>query len=100
MFSFFTKKTLLSRPLEGFVDIHNHILPGIDDGAKSVEESIDLIKGFGEFGVNNFVCSPHIMSNYYENTPKSIKKALKSVKQELNNQGLHDIKIKAAAEHD
>ncbi|MGB5500291.1 MAG: CpsB/CapC family capsule biosynthesis tyrosine phosphatase, partial [Maribacter sp.] len=43
MFHFFTRKKFLIDYLEGFVDIHNHILPGIDDGAKTVEESVELI---------------------------------------------------------
>ncbi|MFT7066537.1 MAG: hypothetical protein ACJAUO_002123, partial [Sediminicola sp.] len=48
MFEFFSKKKFLVDYLENFVDMHNHILPGIDDGAKSVEESIELIKSFSE----------------------------------------------------
>ena len=59
MFSFFSKKHFLIDHLEGFIDIHNHILPGIDDGAKTVDDSIELIKGFGEFGVTDFICTPN-----------------------------------------
>ena len=45
MLSFFTKKNYVVDLLEGFIDIHNHILPGIDDGAQTVDDSINLIKG-------------------------------------------------------
>lgn len=99
MFSFFTKKKYLIDHLEGFVDIHNHILPGIDDGAKSVEDSLELIKGFGEFGVTDFICTPHIMENYYPNTPKTITNALATLQNGLKLKDLRQVKIKAAAEH-
>lgn len=79
--------------------MHNHILPGIDDGAKTVDDSIDLIKGFSEFGITNFVCTPHIMNNYYPNTPETIKKSFEILKKEIENLGLDTIKIDSAAEH-
>ncbi len=99
MFSFFSKKIFLVDLLEGFIDIHNHILPGIDDGAKNTEESLELIKNFGEFGVKDFICTPHIMHNYYDNTPKSIKKSYKLLKSALKEKGIEDVKIDYAAEH-
>ncbi|WP_350291639.1 CpsB/CapC family capsule biosynthesis tyrosine phosphatase [uncultured Croceitalea sp.] len=99
MFTFFIKKRYLVDCLNGFVDIHNHILPGIDDGAKNVEESIELVKGFREFGVNKFICTPHIMHNYYDNTPKSIKKSFKILKKELKNNNIDYVDINYAAEH-
>ncbi|WP_394972434.1 tyrosine-protein phosphatase [uncultured Croceitalea sp.] len=99
MFTFFSKKEYLVDHLNGFVDMHNHILPGIDDGAKNVEESIELIKGFSEFGVDRFICTPHIMHNYYDNTPKTIKKAFKKLDKALKANQLENIKVKYAAEH-
>ncbi len=99
MFSFFQKKEFLVDHLHGLVDIHNHILPGIDDGAKTVEESIELIKGFGEFGVTNFVCTPHIMHNYYDNTPKTIEESFAILKQSLFKKNLTNVRIDYAAEH-
>ncbi|MEM9001477.1 MAG: CpsB/CapC family capsule biosynthesis tyrosine phosphatase [Bacteroidota bacterium] len=99
MFSFFEKKKFLVDYLGGFVDIHNHILPGIDDGAKTVHDSIALIKGFSEIGITNFICTPHIMHNYYNNTPKTIKKSYKTLKQALKKENIGDIKVDYAAEH-
>ncbi|MDV7140135.1 CpsB/CapC family capsule biosynthesis tyrosine phosphatase [Maribacter sp. TH_r10] len=99
MFDFFKKKNFLVDYLEGFIDIHNHILPGIDDGSKNVDESIELIQGFGEIGVTDFIATPHIMNNYYPNDPKSIKDALIVVKNELIQHKLKDVSIRAAAEH-
>ncbi len=99
MFSFFSKNNYLVDHLEGFVDIHNHILPGIDDGAKNVGESIELIKAFGEFGVKDFICTPHIMHNYYDNSPNTINASFEKLKKELKKEGLDNINIRAAAEH-
>ncbi|MGO4921023.1 tyrosine-protein phosphatase [Maribacter spongiicola] len=99
MFSFFSKKHFLIDYLEGFIDIHNHILPGIDDGAKTVEDSIELIKGFGEFGVTDFICTPHIMENYYPNTPTIINSSLSLLKNALKMNNLEHVNINAAAEH-
>ena len=99
MFSFFTKKKFLVDYLEGFIDIHNHILPGIDDGAKTVEESIELIKAFSEFGVKHFIATPHIMHNYYPNNRETIGKSLSLLKNGLQMNNIRDISISAAAEH-
>lgn len=99
MISFFTKKTYLVDLLEGFTDIHNHILPGIDDGAQTVDDSKRLLKSFGEFGVQNFIATPHIMHNYHDNDPVTIKTALAHLKNELIHDGLDHINIDASAEH-
>ncbi|QBA65586.1 tyrosine-protein phosphatase [Muriicola soli] len=99
MFHIFLKKNFLIDHLKGFVDIHNHILPGIDDGAKTVEESMALIKEFELFGVTNFIATPHIMNDYYPNTPKTIENALTRLKSELLRKGQKHIALAAAAEH-
>ena len=99
MFSFFQKKEFLVDYLHGLVDIHNHILPGIDDGAKTVEESLALINGFMEFGVKAFKCTPHIMHNHYNNTPKTILKAYEQLSDGVKSKGWSDVKIDCAAEH-
>ena len=81
------------------MDIHNHILPGIDDGAKTVEDSLGLIKGMGELGITHFIATPHIMHNYYPNTPETIKNSLSKLQDGLLEDNLTGIAISAAAEH-
>ena len=81
------------------VDIHNHILPGIDDGAKTVKESVDLIRGFSEMGITNLVATPHIMSNLYPNTKETISASMDFLTNEMVSNDLKDISIEAAAEH-
>ena len=99
MWEIFQKKRYLVDYLKGFVDIHNHILPGIDDGAKTVKDSISLIKGMGELGISRFIATPHIMHNYYPNSPETINSALTELKSELMEQHITDVVVKAAAEH-
>lgn len=99
MFDFFVKKKFLVDYLDGFTDIHNHILPGIDDGAKNIEESISLVKGMGDFGVTDFICTPHIMDNYYPNTSQTINTALCFLENAVKMEGLIAVSIKVAAEH-
>lgn len=95
MFSIFKRKTYLSDITKGITDFHNHILPGIDDGASTVDDSIELIKGFEEIGITNLVATPHVIGEYYPNTPKTINSALKLVRAKLKTH----IKIEAAAEY-
>ena len=99
MFNFFSRKKHLIDHLNGFVDIHNHILPGIDDGAKSVEDSLTLIKEFSSFGVKRMIATPHIMNNYYPNNNQTISAALKKLKDALTKDNISDFFIEASAEH-
>ncbi len=100
MLNFFQKKEYLKDLLGDFTDIHNHILPGIDDGAPSLEDSIQLIRRFKKLGIEDFICTPHIMNDYYPNTPSTISAALEDVEIALSeNPDLKEIKIRAAAEY-
>jgi tyrosine-protein phosphatase YwqE len=99
MLNWFHKKTYLVDSLGGFVDIHNHILPGIDDGAESVEASIALVQGFGEMGIQRFIATPHILNPLYPNTPETIGAAHQELGRGLMDHGLTQVSVEAAAEH-
>jgi protein-tyrosine phosphatase len=92
------KKTVDFNYSSVMVDMHSHVLPGIDDGAETPEESIVLIKKMMELGIKKIIATPHVMIDYYRNDDKSIGNALAILKEELNNQNI-DIEISAAAEH-
>jgi protein-tyrosine phosphatase len=79
-------------------DMHSHVLPGIDDGAPTVEDSIFLIKKMMSLGIKKIIATPHVMIDYYRNDAESIGNALSLLKAELKNQNI-DIDISAAAEH-
>lgn len=80
------------------VDMHNHLLPGIDDGSSSVEDSLGLINGLNDLGFDKFICTPHIMDGVHPNTKSTINGAEKKLKDflKLNN---NKSKIFSAAEH-
>jgi len=95
MLSIFQKNTYLIDLIGGITDFHNHILPGIDDGAKTVEESIGLIKEFNNIGIYNFVATPHIIGEYYPNTPETISNAFNQLNADLPD----PVKLNYAAEY-
>lgn len=80
------------------VDIHSHLIPGIDDGSKSMDESIAMLYKFKELGYKKVITTPHIMSDTYPNTPEIILNGLQEVRNELKRINL-DIEIEAAAEY-
>lgn len=80
------------------VDMHSHLLPGIDDGATDIENSIQLISHLYELGYSKFITTPHIYRDIYPNTPQSILPKLELVRQELKSREI-DIEIHAAAEY-
>ena len=100
MIFFKKKKIVLTEffPAE-FVDIHSHLLPGIDDGAKNLKNSIELIQKMRSYGIKNFITTPHVLGDVYPNSSEDILKKLEEVKRELFNQGPTDIHIRAAAEY-
>jgi protein-tyrosine phosphatase len=103
MFNFFKRKTSPKEEVTFnyeslMVDMHSHVLPGIDDGAQNVEESIVLVKRMMDMGIKKIIATPHIMADYYKNTPETINNALEILKAELKVQEI-DIVVEAAAEH-
>ena len=84
---------------DDFVDIHSHLLPGIDDGAQKIEQSIALIAKMASYGIKNFITTPHILGTIYPNSSASIREKLAEVQQALKDNGLNDVSIRAAAEY-
>lgn len=80
------------------VDMHSHLIPGIDDGSPTMETSIEMIREFVAMGYKKIITTPHVMSDYYKNTPEIILGGLKQVKEELIKQNI-SIEIEAAAEY-
>jgi protein-tyrosine phosphatase len=86
----------IATPLQ--VDIHSHLLPGLDDGVQSYEESEDIILHFQQLGYRKLVTSPHVMSDTYKNTADRILARLDKLRIYLKNQEI-DMEIDAAAEY-
>jgi len=99
MFSFF-KKSERIQPDLSFIgaDMHSHLLPGIDDGLQTIEESVDFIGRLQQLGYNKLICTPHIISDIYPNNPDTILPQLKLVRDALKKQNIN-VAIEAAAEY-
>lgn len=98
MFSFFSKKTHIDHIEWLGVDMHSHLLPGIDDGAKDTSQSVGFIKKLHELGFQKLLCTPHIFEELYPNTKETIESALDSTRKALAAANVN-IEIGAGAEH-
>ncbi|WP_294955975.1 CpsB/CapC family capsule biosynthesis tyrosine phosphatase [Sulfurovum sp.] len=80
------------------VDIHSHLIPGIDDGSQSMEESLTLLKGLEDLGYEKVITTPHIMSDTYRNNAENIGAGLKALQKIAKENGI-GLQIEAAAEY-
>jgi tyrosine-protein phosphatase YwqE len=97
----FNQKKLSATPADLSLlktDMHSHFIPGIDDGAQTMEDSIRLIRGMKELGYQKIVTTPHTMSDYYQNTPEIILAGLEKVREELKKNNIN-IQLEAASEY-
>jgi tyrosine-protein phosphatase YwqE len=84
VFSLFKAKPLLSDLIpEGAVDIHSHILPGIDDGAATISHTIKLLDGLNKIGFSKCIATPHTLPEIWENTSNGIKETFQTTKEQL-----------------
>jgi protein-tyrosine phosphatase len=96
---FFPTSIYLVDFLEGITDIHNHILPGIDDGSPDVGTSLKMIQAMKALGIKKCIATPHIMEDYYGNTAGSIKDTFIKTKEALATTEGKGFIIGAASEY-
>ena len=98
MFNLFKK----TAPLGSFAfletDMHSHLLPGIDDGAKNIEDSLELISQLAAMGYKHLITTPHIMADLYPNKPTIIREKLGEVRSAIRHAEI-DVTLDAAAEY-
>jgi len=80
------------------IDLHSHLLPSIDDGVNSIEESIDIIKRLQKLGFKKIITTPHIMSHRFPNTKETIYEKYNIIKKLINEQKI-DIELEVSAEY-
>lgn len=102
MFGFFKKKKVEAEPEFDFssicIDMHSHIIPGIDDGAQNISDSILLAKSFKSLGFKKLIATPHIMADFFRNTPDTIHRGLDVLRKGLDEAKI-DLEVHAAAEY-
>lgn len=96
IFRLFNKKTSISASgiLVDSVDRHTHILPGVDDGIKTIEESLAVLDFLEKEGVSTVWCTPHIMEDI-PNTTEDLKRKFDELKQVYQG----SVKLKLAGEY-
>lgn len=99
MFFFKKSKPVLHELLhDNFIDIHSHILPGIDDGAKNIEDTLNLITTLKKYGFSQFMATPHTFAGYYDNTKTGIIETYTKTQEELKHKNCH-VTIEVASEY-
>lgn len=79
-------------------DFHSHLIPGIDDGAQSMEDSLQMIRRFKELGYKKVITTPHVMSDFYRNDSATILSGRDAVRKALAEAKI-EIEFDAAAEY-
>lgn len=101
IFNIFKKDTRLKTPVDISTlgcDIHSHFIPGIDDGAKTIEDSVQMLTEMYHMGYKKVITTPHIMGDFYKNTPEIIIGGLEKVRTTLKEANI-PIEVEAAAEY-
>lgn len=79
------------------IDIHAHILPGVDDGADSIEEAVAIARSSEEQGIQGIVATPHYLQEGFQLSPAETKERVSRLQQVLDKKGI-DVKIYPGAE--
>lgn len=73
---------------DALIDLHSHILPGIDDGAPNIEVSLAMARAAVANGVSVLACTPHIMPGVWNNNGPQIRSAVDALRSALENHGV------------
>jgi protein-tyrosine phosphatase len=74
---------------EAMIDIHSHILPQIDDGAKSLQEAIEMARIAVSDGIEQMVCTPHMFNGISRNPePKEVFDRVSALQEAVGTEGL------------
>jgi len=97
----FRKKERLLEPADISllqVDLHSHLIPAIDDGSQSMEDTMAMLTRLHELGYRKVITTPHVMGDTYRNTPEIILSGLADIKDAIRQSGL-EMEIEASAEY-
>ena len=98
LFFFSKSKPVLSDLLEDYVDIHSHLLPGIDDGSKDFGMTVELIQSLKKIGFSQFTATPHIIKSIWDNSKPQIEELASATFKNLREVGIEN-PMRVAAEY-
>jgi protein-tyrosine phosphatase len=70
------------------IDSHCHILPGLDDGAKNIDESLEMARVLADAGFSEVYCTPHLIKGLYNNSPEVVRNAVKELQMALAQENI------------
>lgn len=73
---------------EKMIDLHCHILPGVDDGAKSMADSLDMARKAVNEGITHILATPHHKNRNWNNEKMDVVRLVNSLQEEINNHGI------------
>lgn len=80
------------------VDLHSHLIPGIDDGAKTMDDSIFLLQRMEQLGFQKIITTPHVMADGYMNSTETILTGRDRVRRAMKENNIHLV-FEASAEY-
>ena len=97
---FFSKNKVTLKDLipDNYIDIHSHLLPGIDDGARTFEDTLVLTKALQSFGCCQFITTPHIIQHVWDNSHEQIQEKATTTFLDLKKNQI-ELPFRAAAEY-
>jgi tyrosine-protein phosphatase YwqE len=98
VFSLFKKNKSTTEFSPLICDVHSHLIPGIDDGVKTLDEAIETINLLMDCGYRRIITTPHIYSDMYKNDFNSISEGAQKLNSFLKSKNI-DITIDFAAEY-
>ncbi|HWJ91755.1 MAG TPA: CpsB/CapC family capsule biosynthesis tyrosine phosphatase [Flavisolibacter sp.] len=96
---FFSRKKSASIDLSWLgADMHSHFIPGIDDGSRDMDSSLQMIRGLADLGYKKIITTPHVLWDLYPNTPEIIGAGLENLTAAVQQAGI-GVSVEAAAEY-
>ena len=83
-------------PIE--VEFHSHLIPAVDDGVETLEQSLEILNGFQQMGIRKVITTPHIMSDFYKNSRNNLIPILGEIHTKLKEMG-SKLEVEVAAEY-
>lgn len=78
--------------------MHSHLIAGVDDGAQSIKDSINLLRGLKEYGFHHFITTPHVMSDLYPNRKSDLERRADVLRKEIEKEKL-EVTLQVSAEY-
>ncbi|PKN44050.1 MAG: protein tyrosine phosphatase, partial [Deltaproteobacteria bacterium HGW-Deltaproteobacteria-20] len=84
--------------MAGYVDLHSHWIPGVDDGVPSVDEGIALLRALSAAGFERVIATPHMRPGMFDNERKGLEAAYEEMVRHVASSGV-GVQVGLGCEH-